>query len=104
MNEKIKQSPYPPESATDKVGKLKDEVLGQMDILEFHEKMVAFAKKLQKNYPDVSQYRCYHKLIGSTLPEDAQNIIEEDFEGDDSVAGFLEGLLKEAGKETVGQS
>ena len=98
MNEKIKQIPYPPESTTDKVNRLLEEVYNRIDLLEFHEKMVAFAKNIQKNHPEnFRQYRCYHKLIGSTLPENAQNIIEEDFEGEDSVVGFLEGLLKEAG-------
>ncbi len=92
MAEKIKQIPYPPESATDKVSRLLDEVHGKMDILEFHEKMVAFAQKIQKDHPDFNRYRCYHKLIGSTPPEYAD--IEKDFEGKDSVAGFIEGLLK----------
>ncbi len=94
MSEKIKQIPYPPESASDKIGRLLNEVMGRIDIIEFNEKMVAFARKIRVNHPDYQQYRCYHKLIGSTLPEDAQNTIEEDFKGEDSVAGFLEKLLK----------
>ncbi len=80
------------ESPSDKIGRLIKEVMGRIDILEFQEKMTAFAEQISKKHPDYKRYQCYHKLIISTPPERAD--IEEDFEGEDSVAGFLEGLLK----------
>ena len=99
MNEKLKQMPNPPESAYNKVSRLMDEVLNHIGIEEFYEKMLVFAKKIQKDHPDFKQYRCYHKLVFSGLPEDAPDIIGKDFEGEDSIVAFLEGLLKmEAGK------
>lgn len=95
MNEKLKQIPYPPEKAVDKIGRLIMEVINHVDVMEYNDKMVAFAEKIRANHPDYQKRRCYHKLIGSTMPEDAQNVIEEDFEGEDSVVAFLGGLLKE---------
>jgi hypothetical protein len=104
MDEKIKQIPSSPESVIDKIDRLLEDAQNRMDIVEFNEKLVTFAQKIKKNHPDYQRYRCYHKLIGSTPFEDDPNVIEEDFEGEDSVAAFLEGLLKEAGKETLNQS
>jgi hypothetical protein len=97
MSKKIEQIPSS-EKITDKINRLILEVLDYMDVLEYHKKMAAFAKKIREKYPDYDRHRCYHKLVGSTIPEDVPNIVEEDFEGEDSVAGFLEGLLKEGGK------
>lgn len=82
------------ESTVEKIGRLLDDVLERVDILEFQEKMIAFTAKIRKRHPDYDRYRCYHKLIGSTLPENDSNIIEDDFKGEDSVVAFLENLLK----------
>lgn len=94
MDEKIRQIPDSPESTIDKINRLLSEAMDRMDILEFFEKINLFAGKIRANHPDYDRYRCYHKLIASTIPENEPNIIEEDFEGEDSVIGFLEGLLK----------
>lgn len=96
MNEKLKQMPYLSELPVEKITRLRSEVLKRMDIIVFNEKMVAFARKIQKTYPDFQQYRCYHQLIGSTILE-SEHVVDGDFEGDDSVIRFLEGLLKGEG-------
>ena len=80
------------ESPSDKIRRLVMDVIGRVNIVEFQNKMVAFAKQIRKNHPDFYYYRCYHRLIGSTPPE--RSNIEEDFEGGDSIVAFLEGLLK----------
>jgi len=94
MNEKIQQIPSSSESVTDKVGRLRRDVLKHMDVLEFNEKMMAFIEKIKENYPNYKRYRCFHKLIGSSGTEDMPNIIDKDFEGENSIVSFLEELLK----------
>jgi len=92
MNEEIKQTPSSPE-IRDKIDHLLKDARKHIDIIEFHEKMVVFAEKIRENNPDYQRYRCYHRLIGSTLHE-GPDIIEGDFEGKCSIVGFLEGVLK----------
>lgn len=63
-------------------------------VLIMSEKEYAFAMRLQKKYPDYYRYRAYHQLIGSTPPD---NVLDGDFEGEDSVEDFYQSLLKEFG-------
>lgn len=101
MNEKLQQSPPSPESTQDKITRLLKEVRERMDVLDFQEEMVPFAKKIEENNPDYQQYRCYHQLIGST-PREGLSFIEEDFKGEYSVVAFLEDFIKtETGKDVL---
>ncbi len=55
---------------------------------KFHEAIVEFSKKIQLKYPDYQNYKIYHFLIGSSLPEEG-NFKEEDFPSEDSIVKFL---------------
>lgn len=58
--------------------------------------------QIKKRYPDSRRYRIFHILIGSGIPEDfpKNEIIEEDFPGEDSVEKFLESLISKEENES----
>lgn len=92
MNEKLQQTPQSPESVRHRIDELLTKVMDQIDILDFHEKMIVLAQRIRERYPDYIKYRPYHRLIGST-PKEGPDLVEGDFEGDCSVVAFLQGLL-----------
>lgn len=53
-----------------------------------YKSLLNFVKKLQEKYPDYQNYKIYHFLIGSSLPEKG-NFKNGDFPGEDSIVNFL---------------
>ena len=62
---------------------------------QIQEKIIAFARYLQKTYPDYSSYRLYHGFVGSTPPEPSTLL---DFPGEDSAEQFIGRLEEEFGE------
>jgi len=62
---------------------------------QIQEKIIAFARYLQKTHSDYSSYRLYHGFIGSTPPEPSTS---SDFPGEDSVEQFIGRLEEEFGE------
>jgi len=71
---------------------LKDKLLKFVNIEDFdlfskiQERIVDFADRLRKKYPDFQDYSFYHLLAGSTLRGECP---KKDFPGDDSVERFI---------------
>ena len=61
---------------------------------ESYKLLLNFVKKLQDKYPDYQNYKIYHCLFGSSLPEKG-NFKEEDFPGEDSIVNFLNSFKEE---------
>ncbi|MCF7835581.1 MAG: hypothetical protein K9M15_00440 [Candidatus Marinimicrobia bacterium] len=68
-------------------------VYEKADMLEVHEKVVAYSDEIAGKYPDYRDYELYHALIGSGVPEGACS--KFDFPGEDSVERFVEKLVEE---------
>lgn len=63
---------------------------GKIDF-EKYEELVGFLKGLGKRYPDARSYLAFHIASGSTPREGS--IEHFDFEGEDSIEKFLEGMI-----------
>ena len=71
-------------------GQLKRQLLlaYQRDWSGTHSRIVCFAEKLRRRYPDCRRYRFYHALVGST-PSEAQD--RDDFPNNE-IAAFVASL------------
>lgn len=50
--------------------------------------------QIREIYPDYLKYRAYHQLVGSSPSKDInEDIIDGDFEGDDSVEKFFKSMI-----------
>lgn len=97
MSEFKENIPQAPESPSERVRRMRDELARQMAgnasrQVKVYELSKGFEKKLEEKYPDFAKYRAYHWLVGSTPPESCD---KEDFEGEDSVEAFLKPFLEE---------
>ena len=84
------------ESAPDRVRLLMIKLQMHPDrTMGIRNKIVAFKDHLQQNHPDYANYEVFHVMAGSTTESLPDQLIQEDFEGEDSVEQFLEKLYKE---------
>lgn len=90
MGEEItEKSSIHKESVPNEIDRLRREARLRVGSLKYADGVYNFSQKLKKQHPDVLKYRCYHQLVGSTPWED---VIEGDFEGEDSIIEFLKSL------------
>ena len=70
--------------------------LSEIDALD---DIVDYANSMKAKYPDTYQrVRTYHVLIGSSIPHETVDLVD-DFPGQDSVLNFLDQLRKKYLKE-----
>ncbi|HEY4523270.1 MAG TPA: hypothetical protein VJK04_00135 [Candidatus Paceibacterota bacterium] len=84
------ETPPTPKLVHERIQEAKEESSRRVGVIERHQRVFDFAIKIQKQHPDYIKYRAYHQLISSTPPDD---VIEGDFEGDDSVEKFFKSLV-----------
>ena len=60
--------------------------------MEAMEAIAVYGMNMEKKYQHAKKLLAYHVLIGSTVPDGAAGMTDEDFEGDDSMLVFLKNL------------
>ena len=75
----------------DTLGQAMQEARKTDNLVGFMDSLADFASNLEQKYPDTQSRRLWHLLAYSTpKPEDANNM--EDYQGEDSIIRFIEGL------------
>lgn len=88
------------ESLAGEIIRLRAEVISKIDKrFLLSDALILFVKGLREKYPNWKNWLAYHKLVGSSPPEsDEEEMVYEDFPGEDSVVLFLESLLDKRGR------